>query len=229
MLNDNNDNGFAVVELFTSEGCSSCPPADQLLAKLARQKTPQNLFLLSYHVDYWDYLGWKDPFSSAAFTDRQRWYAAKFASSRIYTPQMIVNGTEAFVGSREDIALTQIAAAMRQTVAATLRLKIIDHREEKVFLAAQTTNDIPSGTILLVVVQKSAETVVLRGENRGEKLQHVNIVRDMQQSPANANQETTIMLPRPSEVQPEQLQIMGFLQNEKNGAILAATVIEWPR
>src|SRR5436190_6580011 len=87
---------FAVLELFTSEGCSSCPPADRLLPQLA--STNPNIIPLSFHVDYWDHLGWKDPFSNAEFSDRQRLYAGQFHLESIYTPQLIVNGEYELVG-----------------------------------------------------------------------------------------------------------------------------------
>ena len=87
----------AVVELFTSQGCSSCPPADALLTSLADQ---EDVVALAYHVDYWDYVGWKDTFGEADFSDRQRAYAQSWGSSRIYTPQMVINGVKGVVGSR---------------------------------------------------------------------------------------------------------------------------------
>ena len=85
---------FAFIELFTSEGCSSCPSADQNLERIATRAKAngQNVYTLSYHVDYWNYLGWEDPYSSKTFSDRQREYAQQFESSRIYTPQMVING-----------------------------------------------------------------------------------------------------------------------------------------
>src|SRR5215217_5623425 len=89
----------AVVELFTSQGCSSCPPADALLTALADR---EDVVALAYHVDYWDYVGWKDTFAQEAYSDRQRAYAKSWGSSRIYTPQIVVNGAKAVVGSRRN-------------------------------------------------------------------------------------------------------------------------------
>ena len=92
---------FAVVELFTSEGCSSCPPADNLLGEIVKdaQKGQQRVYCLSFHVDYWNSLGWRDPYSDPAFSRRQREYARAFESVQVYTPQMVVNGSTGFVGS----------------------------------------------------------------------------------------------------------------------------------
>ncbi len=93
--------GFAVVELFTSEGCSSCPSADETVARLLA-KNIGNVYILAYHVDYWNRLGWKDPFSNAAYSQRQSEYASKFRLNGVYTPQVVVNGSSEFVGSDED-------------------------------------------------------------------------------------------------------------------------------
>jgi hypothetical protein len=90
---------FAVVELFTSEGCSSCPPADRNLERIARDYAKHPVYTLSFHVDYWDHIGWRDPFSSAVYSERQRRYSAAMRARGVYTPQMVVSGTEALVGS----------------------------------------------------------------------------------------------------------------------------------
>src|ERR1700761_5494846 len=107
--------GFAVVELFTSEGCSSCPEADELIARVQQRDRDLPVYVLAYHVDYWDRLGWKDAFSDAAYTDRQKRYASWLKVTSIYTPQVVVNGQTEFVGS-ESIALTNaIKTALQQT------------------------------------------------------------------------------------------------------------------
>ncbi len=93
--------GFAVVELFTSQGCSSCPSADKLIEKVRQETIAARVYLLAYHVDYWDHLGWKDSFSKAKFSARQRQYARWFSQGNVYTPQMVVNGAREFVGSNE--------------------------------------------------------------------------------------------------------------------------------
>src|SRR5258706_14663017 len=100
-------NGFAVVELFTSEGCSSCPPADEAMIKLAKE-FPEHVYFLAYHVDYWDYIGWKDQFSNADYTKRQDKYAEEFKLNSIYTPQVVINGEKELVGSRESKIRTDI-------------------------------------------------------------------------------------------------------------------------
>src|SRR5690606_29405827 len=98
----------AVVELFTSQGCSSCPPADALLTSLAQR---EDVVALAYHVDYWDYIGWEDTFGDKGFSDRQRAYARSWGSSRMFTPQMVVNGAEGVVGSRRDAVHDAVTSA----------------------------------------------------------------------------------------------------------------------
>src|SRR5438132_289864 len=99
--NTGQQTGIAVVELFTSEGCSSCPPADAIAAKITSEF--KNVYVLGFHVDYWNSLGWKDEFSNAAWTNRQQQYASHFELSSIYTPQMVVNGKTELVGSNEQL------------------------------------------------------------------------------------------------------------------------------
>src|SRR4026209_60089 len=104
---------FAILELFTSEGCSSCPPADRLLPQLA--STDVHIIPLSFPVDYWDRYGWKDPFSNASFTDRQRDYAKQFNLESIYTPQLVINGQYEMVGSNKSVAETDIRKLLKET------------------------------------------------------------------------------------------------------------------
>src|SRR5690349_4207594 len=117
--------GFAVVELFTSEGCSSCPPADKLLAELAHKP---GVYALEFHVDYWNSLGWRDPYSAAAYSNRQRDYG-----DEVYTPQMVVNGTNVFVGSNRqsaEAAITSaLAAAPRVSLTAKVDANRLDYRQ----------------------------------------------------------------------------------------------------
>ena len=115
------EKGFAVLELFTSEGCSSCPPADELLAKIQMESEGKPIYIVAYHVDYWDRLGWKDMFSNADYSKRQTQYGQWLHTSSIYTPQLIVNGKAEFVGSNE--------LAIRGAIAAQLCTEIKDRAE----------------------------------------------------------------------------------------------------
>ncbi len=167
----------AVVELFTSEGCSSCPPADRVLADLARdaRANGRRVYLLEFHVDYWNSLGWRDPFSDAAYSQRQREYATALAGEQVYTPQMIVNGTVEFVGSNRARADREIAAALARPARASVQLAI--HGT----LITYRVEGAPRGARLSVAVVDSAEvTRVTRGENARRTLAHAQVVRALE-------------------------------------------------
>ena len=162
-----------VVELFTSQGCSSCPPADDLLAELA---TDPGVLALSFHVDYWDYIGWKDPFAAAQYTERQRDYAAELGLRYVYTPQMVIDGRHNAVGSNRSAVTEAIdeAAATAPTVVVTLE----DAEGGRVLLSAGKA---PAGnaTVWLVTFDDGHDTEVARGENRGRALHNSNVVREL--------------------------------------------------
>lgn len=164
-----------VVELFTSEGCSSCPPADAFLGELTER---QYVLPLSFHVDYWDYIGWKDRFADPAFTRRQYAYAEAQGSSMVYTPQMIIAGAIDVVGS--DRKAVEKALKKAYTRNAMYRIQVM--RDEDGTVVAQFP-DAPIGvpaTIWLVTYQRSAESHVKAGENAGRKLMTYNVVRSLQ-------------------------------------------------
>jgi hypothetical protein len=161
-----------VVELFTSEGCSSCPPADRFLAELAQGR--HDVLALSFHVTYWNSLGWRDPYSFQAATDRQNDYAARFGSNSVFTPQMVVDGTQSLVGSNRSDALATIAAARgRQT-----RTKVTLEREGENLLIDVGLGD-GTARVLLVGFDHEHQTSVGRGENSGRTLVEANIVRSI--------------------------------------------------
>lgn len=174
-----------LVELFTSEGCSSCPPADALLAKLAAEGTIGDAIVvpLEFHVDYWDRLGWKDPFSSAAFTKRQQEYGAVFAADDIYTPQMVVAGRHQFVGSDEAAARAALAkAAADPALAITASARVRGS-------ALRMTIDLPAAPagsepidVVTALTEDDLTSAVRRGENSGRTLRHVAVVRRLQTS-----------------------------------------------
>jgi hypothetical protein len=169
-----------VVELFTSEGCSSCPPADAVLSDLVASQPVGNALVigLSEHVDYWDSLGWKDPFSNHKFTERQSAYAAASNEADIYTPQMVVDGSAAFVGSDRQTAVGQVSRAASHTKAAlravwstgTPRALIVDVPEGSVPSSA---------TVVLAVVEDHLTSSVTRGENKGHQLSHTAVTRQL--------------------------------------------------
>jgi len=168
-----------LVELFTSEGCSSCPPADRLLARLAADQPVAGALVvpLSLHVDYWNRLGWVDPFSSAAFTERQGAYAARFGNGgRVYTPQMVVDGLAELVGSDERAARRAIAASATGTKA------LVKIEAGAVPGSARVTVSGAPGAgadVVLAVAEDAGVSEVTRGENAGTRLTHVAVAREI--------------------------------------------------
>ena len=173
------ENPKAVVELFTSQGCSSCPPADRVLAELAREA---EVIALSLPVDYWDYLGWKDTLASPAFSARQRAYSNARGDRQVFTPQMIVNGKVSCVGSDR----AQIGRSMARASAGGDRLPVrIDLAENGPMLTidvggANPPADPPAtGEVWVLPVAKAREVAIGRGENRGRSVTYANVVRGM--------------------------------------------------
>ena len=170
--------GIVLVELFTSQGCSSCPSADVNLKRLtdvaSKDKLP--VYTLSLHVDYWNQLGWNDPFSSAEATERQRRYASVFNSRRVYTPQMVVNGSVEFVGSDQKRS-TQVVQEMLESKTAVTIAGTADFGLKDIKVSWTTIGSAGDDIINIAIVQNDGENQVPRGENSGRKLQHTNIVR----------------------------------------------------
>jgi hypothetical protein len=213
--------GFAVVELFTSEGCSSCPPADELVAKIEKESKDKPVYILAFHVDYWNRLGWKDQFSSADFSKRQHDYARYLNLQGVYTPQIVVNGKTEFVGSQEGTLRNAIRTSLQNAAAARLDLIVsaIDQKQASLKYTVQGTD---KNTVLQVaVLEKTATSKVAAGENSGRTLSHVQIVRKLQQVILNTNNGTAgIALPHGFDA--KKWEIIGFLQNRVTGAVTGA-------
>ena len=175
-----------VVELFTSEGCSSCPPADALLAQLDKTQpvAGAEVIPLALHVDYWNHLGWSDSFSSRQFSERQGEYAAAFGSEQVYTPQMVVDGVKEFNGGNASLAQEAIARAAREPKGEVIITRAPSQAEGFVRVSAQV-NNFPKPTqgetavVLLAVTESGLATDVARGENSGRRLAHVGVVRSL--------------------------------------------------
>lgn len=164
-----------VVELFTSQGCSSCPPADALLGELAART---DVVALAFHVDYWDYIGWKDPYASPASTQRQRQYASALGLRMVYTPQMVVDGRIDVVGSyRQDVERAIDTASEGPKLA--LRIEEDGQGGHRVVIPSGEGN--AEATVWLAVLDSHQETKVRRGENGGRTLEEFNIVREWRQ------------------------------------------------
>lgn len=165
-----------VLELFTSQGCSSCPSADELLNNVYETHSNKNVITLSYHVDYWNYIGWKDPFSKQAFSDKQRNYSRKFFSSSIYTPQIVVNGKEHFVGSKKEIMNTKLKAYLDKFSENEMSISNVEKQENLIRFNYQVKGSANGKRLRIALVIKERETVVKSGENRNRVLKNSNIV-----------------------------------------------------
>jgi len=213
------NNGFVVAELFTSEGCSSCPPADKLLEKIQNDNPGKSIYVLAFHVDYWNHQGWKDRFSDAAFTARQRQYANWLRLETVYTPQMVVNGRKEFIGSYEGPITKAIANELDEPAANALTLQT--HIEGSKLHVDFTATPEKNAELVLALVQKSASSSVKAGENEGRQLSHVQIVRQLYTQDVKNTKKISIDLP--ADFNAKGFELIGFLQHKKDGRITAAT------
>lgn len=218
-----------IAELFTSEGCSSCPAADALLRDwLSRQPVQGVEFVaLGEHVDYWDRLGWRDPYSSGVFSRRQSEYAAAFKSDRIYTPQLIVDGRLECVGS--DVACVQRAVreAARQPKARVSIATTVAGKD----LAARIVVEVPMAVvrraqadIMLAVTEDDVETRVLRGENGGVTLRHSAVTRTLVEAgtleASGTRADVTVAVPISADWTRRHLRLVAFVQERETRRII---------
>lgn len=212
---------LAVLELFTSQGCSSCPPADALLGEMSeRATTGENIIALSFHVDYWNYLGWKDPFSSPYYSARQTDYTGHLGA-RTYTPQLVINGRREMVGSRRTDVKNAVENALkneRSTLPPSLSLQ----PESGGVTVAYTLpgEDFSDYRVTALLTQNEAVSAVKRGENRGKDLHHHNVVRAMQHAPAAAG--GTFRLELPASLALDEVAVVLLVQDTRTHAISGA-------
>jgi len=219
-----------LVELFTSEGCSDCPPADAFLEKLDQQPFSRaQMIVLSEHVDYWNHDGWKDPFSSHFFSERQQDYASEFALQTVYTPQMVVDGSSEFVGGNQNAAskaFTKAAAAPK----IELRLSALQIDPANTLHAHLEAAALPKGEkgdVYLAIALNHAESQVSAGENSGHKLSHTAVVRTLTKIGSLQKEESLsqdVRLPLPQGVAADNLRLIAFVQKPHQGAVLGATM-----
>jgi hypothetical protein len=223
-----------LVELFTSEGCSSCPPADRFLQKLDGQPIPSaEMIVLSEHVDYWNHIGWKDPYSAGFWSERQSAYAKRFGSGSVYTPQMVVDGASEFVGSNSDLA----DKAFRKALGVP---KIPVHLSS---ISADTSNilhaHLETGTleasfgsreaeVYVAIALNRAESQVSAGENAGHRLAHVSVVRSLTKigtlkQGRSLAQDVQLKLEPGSDSR--NLRLIAFVQEPRQGRVLGAASI----
>ena len=211
----------AVVELFTSQGCAQCPPADALLTGLAEEG---DVVALAYHVDYWDYVGWEDTFGDEDFSDRQRAYAKSWGSSRIYTPQMVVNGAKGVVGSRRNEVHGALAGA-------SLPLQVEISRDgDMLKVAIPPDSGLDDAVVWLVSYLDRADVTIDKGENAGKSMVYTQVVTGRQalgmwESAVGAD----LKLPLPELLSEGSTGIAVIVQQERNGLpgpILGAATYE---
>jgi hypothetical protein len=208
------------VELFTSQGCSSCPPADAMLGKLARRL---EIVALSFHIDYWDYIGWKDRFASKESTDRQRAYARTLKQRYVYTPEMVVDGRVHQPGVRESQVEAMLSEARRQSPARTTPvIKRMVDGTLRIWLAAaklERAADVP-----LFVYDRRHSTPVEHGENEGRRLDNFNVVRHFEIVSQWQGAEANWTVPA-DRFQPEQ-GLAVLVQQSDHGPVLGANKLE---
>ena len=222
--NDGAKRAPVLVELFTSEGCSSCPPADVLLESLDRTQPVMGaeVVVLSEHVDYWNQIGWTDPFSSARFSQRQQGYAKRFGLDGGYTPQMVVDGSSEFVGSDGRRAVSDIGKAAR-TAKASVRISAAGN-PSRVRVEVEGAAE---GDVFVAVALNEAVSQVARGENKGRSLRHVAVVKSLTQIgkvSGTAGFSKEIDLPMDKQADLHNYRVAVFVQERGQGRVLGAAL-----
>ena len=208
----------AVLELFTSQGCSSCPPADRLMGSYTSK---ENVIVLSFHVDYWNRMGWKDPFSSKEYTIRQYDYASALHSD-VYTPQLVVNGESEMIGSDADKISTAINKVLAEQSEVTLSIKTAKVENGKVNINFDVSGNTGNSVLNIALVEKKTSTDVKAGENGGATLTNYNVVTNFKtiNRVSDGNNVATIDIPSSPDL--NNLSVVVYLQQKKNNKISAA-------
>ena len=223
-----NATGVAVVEVFTSEGCDSCPPADDLAAKIAREAKEQgrSVFVLAMHVDYWDYLGWKDAFAKHEFTVRQREYAGVLGKAGgnggVFTPEMVVNGKAGFNGADSKLAKETIDKAIAGGARFTIEARVGERKPgEPVRVRAKVAGDSRWITLVAAIVEDGLSTDVKSGENKGKTLRHDRVVRAFAHASVKDGA-AEVELRLPAGVKEGNCRVVVFGQDEKSMVVYGA-------
>ncbi|WP_420551521.1 DUF1223 domain-containing protein [Tenacibaculum aiptasiae] len=208
---------FVVFQLFTSQGCSSCPPADYLLEQVKKNTTNSNVIVMSYHVGYWDRLGWKDPFSKKVFTELQYDYARKFNSSSVYTPQLVVNGNEHFTGSNRSKLKRSLRKYTSKNASNAIILSNIHKKDRLINIDYKIKGDLNDKIVSLALVLEEKTTFVKRGENSNRKIKNSNIVINQVSLPIQdkVNGNISLNIPENFDIN-DNYRIIAFVQNSTN-------------
>jgi len=215
-----------VVELFTSEGCSDCPPADELLARLRQPASAEGVevITLGLHVDYWNHQGWTDRFSSSAYSERQLHYVQKLRLPDAYTPQMIVDGTAQFVGNNPRLADQAIREAARRQQHAEVQVNASDNQLQVTAHGSQEA----SSEVLLAVTEDNLSSRVTAGENNRRELRHAAVVRELRSlgKLRNGSFAASVPLNLKKEWKRDDLRVVVFVQETQNGPIDGAASLQ---
>jgi len=215
------DDSFVMIQLFTSQGCSSCPPADRLAEAVKKEYRDQNVYILSYHVDYWNRLGWKDPFSKKEFTQLQYKYADQFQSRSVYTPQIVVNGKEHFVGSDGYKLRNRIQSYLKKD--SQNKITVESKKKGKdIHFTIHVSGDTKNRHLKLTSLLNNSITKVTRGENSNRTLSNSNIVLGETQLILDENNTAHFKLNQ-SDLQ-NGMSLVAFVQNESLEITGATTI-----
>jgi hypothetical protein len=215
----------SVVELFTSQGCSSCPPADRLQGKFARR---DDLIALTFNVDYWDYIGWKDTLAKPAYSDRQRAYARARGDGGVYTPQTVVDGIHHTTGSNE-AAIERLVGFTRQKLRDQhVPIKVWSEGDVLMIKVGAAPNGKPAkpATIWLALVKDKVTVEIKRGENRGKTITYHRVVRDLKQVGRWTGQEKMVDFTKHHLMNSRSDGCVVLLQLDNAGPIIAAAELK---
>ncbi len=215
---------FAVVELFTSEGCNTCPPAEKLFSSLKAdaKKSGKNIFFLEYHVDYWNKLGWKDPYSSFQYTNRQKNYTSVLNEESMYTPMMIVNGSKSFTGSDKQKADAAIHEALSESAATGLKIKIDSTAADTLYLHYEATKTDKNYIIRAAITEDGLVSSITKGENSGLTLSHDAVVRTFFSSDL-LKTVSQLKIPMKKFQPGKKCEVVAFIQHKQTMKVLAVT------
>jgi hypothetical protein len=225
----------ALLELYTSEGCNSCPPTDRWVSELpVRGYLPASVVTLAFHVDYWNYLGWPDPFSKAQYSERQRMASLRNRARVVYTPQLLLNGRDFRRGVVFDDFGERLSALNREPARATIRLQV--YTDDSTGLGVTGTATVADAAVrggaqaYLALYENNLSNPVTAGENRGKRLRHDFVVRDLA-GPFPVDSSGEAQLQQRFSLDPRwktgDLHVAAFVQNERSGDVLQAFTIPY--
>lgn len=206
------------MELFTSQGCSSCPPADRLLGSYANR---EDIAALSFHVDYWNRLGWKDPFSDQLYSERQHNYAASFGSGSVYTPQLIINGEKEMVGSDEDKIASTIKQLQKPS-SSQINIEEIKNSGNSISINYSVTGKRNNSVVNIALVQNKITTSIKAGENEGVTLTNYNVVRNFKKVSSISEGKNTAVIDITTGINKKDCSLILFLQDMSTNKVFAA-------